>query len=83
MLTAQRSGFTHVLVNPLTHPVADNKQAVMYIKEKTKHFATTAHPIGALTVENKGEFLAELTICKMEGLWLLAIIRSPYTIATC
>ena len=60
MLTAQRSGFTHVLVNPLTHPVADNKQAVMYIKEKTKHFATTAHPIGALTVESKGEFLAEL-----------------------
>jgi len=49
-----------VLVNPLTHPVADNKQAVMYIKEKTKHFATTAHPIGALTVESKGEFLAEL-----------------------
>ena len=32
MLTAQRSGFTHVLVNTITHPLADNKKAVMYIK---------------------------------------------------
>ena len=47
MRTAERSGFTHVLVNPLTHPVVDSQSGVVYIKDKTRGFAATAHPIGA------------------------------------
>ncbi|MDO5608478.1 MAG: dihydroorotase [Capnocytophaga sp.] len=60
MKTASKSGFTHVMVNPLTFPVADTKSAISYIKERTKGFACTAHPIGALTQGSKGEALAEL-----------------------
>lgn len=67
MKTAQKSGFTHLLINPLTVPVTDSKTAVVYIKDKTRHFAATAHPIGALTVESKGEVLAELFDMKNGG----------------
>ncbi len=67
MKTAQKSGFTHLLINPLTIPVTDTKPAVVYIKDKTRHFAATAHPIGALTVESRGEVLAELFDMKNGG----------------
>ena len=60
LYTAERSGFTHVMINPLTHPVVDNSQGVAFIKEKARGFAATAHPIGALTTGSKGEDLAEL-----------------------
>lgn len=60
MYTAQKSGFAHVLIHPQTSPVTDTKTAVCYIKEKTKKFAANAHPIGALTLQSKGEALAEL-----------------------
>ncbi|MFK8298257.1 dihydroorotase family protein [Capnocytophaga cynodegmi] len=63
MKTAEKSGFTHVFVNPLT----DTKASVLYIKNQTKDFAATAHPIGALTEQSKGEALAELFDMKSGG----------------
>ena len=51
---------THLLINPLTHPVVDSQSEIVYIKNKTAHCIATAHPIGALTIESKGEYLAEL-----------------------
>ena len=67
MRTAEKSGFTHLLINPLTHPVVDSQSGVVYIKNKTAHCAATAHPIGALTIESKGEYLAELFDMKNGG----------------
>ena len=67
MLTAEKSGFTHLLINPLTHPVVDSQSGVLYIKNKTAHCVATAHPIGALTLESKGEYLAELFDMKNAG----------------
>jgi dihydroorotase len=67
LYTAERSGFTHVMINPLTHPVVDNSQGVAFIKEKARGFAATAHPIGALTTGSKGEDLAELYDMQMAG----------------
>ena len=67
MRTAEKSGFTHLLINPLTHPVVDSQSGVVYIKNKTAHCAATAHPIGALTIESKGEYLAELFDMKKGG----------------
>lgn len=67
MRTAEKSGFTHLLINPLTHPVVDSQSEVVYIKNKTAHCAATAHPIGALTIESKGEYLAELFDMKKGG----------------
>ena len=67
MRTAEKSGFTHLLINPLTHPVVDSQSGVVYVKNKTAHCAATAHPIGALTIESKGEYLAELFDMKNGG----------------
>lgn len=67
MRTAEKSGFTHLLINPLTHPVVDSQSGVVYIKNKTAHCAATAHPIGTLTIESKGEYLAELFDMKKGG----------------
>ena len=67
MRTAEKSGFTHLLINPLTHPVVDSQSGVVYIKNKTAHCAATAQPIGALTIESKGENLAELFDMKNGG----------------
>ncbi|MFJ1474255.1 dihydroorotase family protein [Capnocytophaga cynodegmi] len=67
MKTAEKSGFTHVLVNPLTNPVIDAKASVLYIKNQTKGFVATTHPIGALTEQSKGEALAELFDMKSGG----------------
>ncbi|MGP1478778.1 MAG: dihydroorotase [Capnocytophaga sp.] len=77
MQTAQKSGFTNVLLNPLTHPVVDSQSAVVYIKEKTKHFAAQAHPIGALTLESKGEYLAELFDMKKAGAVAFGDYKKP------
>lgn len=67
MRTAEKSGFTHLLINPLTHPVVDSQSGVVYIKNRTAHCVSTAHPIGALTIESKGEYLAELFDMKKGG----------------
>ena len=58
--TAERSGFTHLLVNPNTYPVIDSQQGVVYMKRQLRGCVAEVHPIGALTVECKGEYLAEL-----------------------
>ena len=67
MRTAEKSGFTHLLINPLTYPIVDSQSGVVYIKNKTAHCAATAHPIGALTIESKGEYLSELFDMKNGG----------------
>ena len=67
MMVAQKSGFTHLMINPLTYPVLDNSATITYVKDRTKGFAATAYPIGALTLESKGEVLAELFDMKSAG----------------
>lgn len=58
--TAAKSGFTAVAVNPNTNPIADNKSAIEFIKNKANGFATALYPIGSLTKNAKSEDLAEL-----------------------
>ena len=58
--TAGKSGFTAVAVNPNTHPVADNKSAIEFIKNKANGFATSLYPIGNLTKDAESRDLAEL-----------------------
>ena len=77
MLTAEKSGFTHLLINPLTHPVTDSKAAVTYIKDKTRYCAAIAYPIGALTVESKGEYLAELYDMQSAGAVAFGDYKKP------
>ncbi len=58
--TAAKSGFTAVAVNPNTYPVADNKSAIEFIKNKANGFATSLYPIGNLTKGSESKDIAEL-----------------------
>ena len=60
LLTAARSGFTAVAVNPYTNPVADNKSAIEFIKNKAAGNVITLYPIGNLTKGGEGNDIAEL-----------------------
>ncbi|GGK59084.1 MULTISPECIES: dihydroorotase [Flavobacteriaceae] len=72
--TAAKSGFTDVAVNANTYPVADNKSAIEFIKNKGNNSATFLHPIGSLTKNAKSEDLAELFDMQNSG----AIAFSDY-----
>lgn len=65
--TAAKSGFTAVAVNPNTYPIADNKSAIEFIKNKSSNFATSLFPIGSLTKASQSKDLAELFDMKNSG----------------
>lgn len=58
--TAGLSGFTSVALNPNTHPIIDTSSDITFVKSKAIDHAVKLKPIGALTCESKGEYLAEL-----------------------
>jgi len=58
--TAAASGFTEVMVQPHTYPVADNQAVIQLIRQKAMGLPTSVHPIGALTLGSEGKALAEL-----------------------
>lgn len=65
--TAGKSGFTAVAMNTNTAPVADNKGIIQFIRSKAAKHAVSLYPVGALTVQSKGNDLAELFDMKNEG----------------
>lgn len=65
--TAAKSGFTAVAVNPNTNPIADNKSAIEFIKNKGANFATNLYPIGSLTKRAESKDIAELFDMKNSG----------------
>ncbi|MGB1269271.1 MAG: dihydroorotase [Flavobacteriaceae bacterium] len=65
--TAALSGFTDILVNPNTNPVIDNSATVSFIKNKGFQHTVNIHPIGALTKNSEGHYLAELYDMKQAG----------------
>ncbi|MFA5299589.1 MAG: dihydroorotase [Lutibacter sp.] len=60
LITASKSGFTAVAVNPNTYPSVDNKSAIQFIKNKANNSATELFPIGNLTKSGNSEDIAEL-----------------------
>ena len=58
MTVAARSGFTQVMLNPTTHPITNTRSGVNYLKSATVGAIAEAFPIGALTTESKGDYLA-------------------------
>jgi len=58
--TAAMSGFTAVAVNANTNPVTHSKSHIKFLRSKAYSNPVTLHPVGALTVESKGNDLAEL-----------------------
>ena len=57
---AAAGGFTGVACMPNTDPCTDSAEVVRYIKERAKDHLVDVHPIGAATVERKGESLAPI-----------------------
>ena len=60
LITAAKSGFTGIAVNPNTNPTVDNKSLVEFLINKSKGKLTSLFPIGCLSTQGKGENLAEL-----------------------
>ncbi|HBN85361.1 MAG TPA: dihydroorotase [Clostridiales bacterium] len=66
--SAAQGGFTSVACMPNTDPVADNKAVISYIINKAKHEGVVnVFPIGAVTKNQKGEFLADIGEMKQAG----------------
>ncbi|WP_341216631.1 dihydroorotase [uncultured Wocania sp.] len=65
--TAAASGFTAVAMHANTNPVIDSNSDITFVNSKSANNAVTLLPIGALTVNSKGEDLAELFDMKSAG----------------
>jgi len=57
---AAKSGYTDIVLNPNTYPLPDSSGAIVFLKNAAKGQATKLHPLGTLTVQGKGNDLAEL-----------------------
>ena len=57
---AAAGGFTGVACMPNTDPCTDSAEVVRYIKERAKDHLVDVHPIGAASVDRKGESLAPI-----------------------
>jgi len=60
MLTAAKSGFSDVILNPSTKPVPDSSSDIVFLKNAANGSTTNLHPLGTLTVGSQGKDLAEL-----------------------
>lgn len=67
LLSAAKSGFTDVVLNPSSNPVPDSSSDIVFLKNAAKDELTGLHPLGNLTVKGAGESLAELYDMKNAG----------------
>lgn len=67
LITAGKSGFTAIAMQPNSFPIVDNQQSVSFVKSKSAGYATDLFPIGALTKSSEGNDLAELFDMKNSG----------------
>lgn len=67
LLTASKSGFTDIVLNPTSHPIPDSSSDIVFLKNAALGHATTMYPLGCLTVKGEGRDLAELYDMKNAG----------------
>ncbi len=67
LLTATKSGFTDIVLNPNSYPVPDSSSDIVFLKNAAKGHATNLYPLGTLTVKSEGRGLAELYDMKNAG----------------
>jgi dihydroorotase len=60
LLTAAKSGFTHILLNPDTHPSLDSFTDVSHILQQALYKTTALHVSASLSESSKGKNLAPL-----------------------
>jgi dihydroorotase len=79
--SAARGGFTAVCCMPNTKPVHDNASITRFIVDKARAVgATRVWPIGAASIESKGEAIAEIAAMKEAG--IVAVSDDGKPIAT-
>jgi dihydroorotase len=57
---AAAGGFTSIVCMPNTEPPIDNVEAIEYINDRAMVAPVKVHPIGAVTIDRKGETLTEM-----------------------
>jgi len=67
LLTAAKSGFTDIVLNPNGNPIPDSSSHIVFLKNAAKNQATNIYPLGTLTVKGEGVDLAELYDMKNAG----------------
>ena len=67
LLTAAKSGFTDVVLNPSTNPAPDSSSNIVFLKNASRDSATRLHPLGTLTKNAEGIDLAELYDMRSAG----------------
>ena len=67
LLTAGKSGFTDVVLNPSSTPVPDSSSDIVFLKNAAQNQAANLYALGCLTSQGKGEALAELYDMKNSG----------------
>ncbi len=77
--TAALSGFTDIVLNPNTHPIADSSSDIVFLKNAVRDSATNLHPLGTMTVGAKGMDLAELYDMHNAGAVGFYDFKSPIT----
>ena len=60
LLTAAKSGFTHIVLNPDTHPALDSFTDVSHLLQQTKNKTTALHLSASLSEGSQGNKLAPL-----------------------
>ena len=60
LLTAAKSGFTAVALQPNSTPTIDNQSQIYFVKSKAVNQATDLFPIGAFTKNSEGNDMAEM-----------------------
>jgi dihydroorotase len=66
-LAAAYGGYTDVCIVPNTKPCIDNKSAVQFIVQQSKHLACNIHPLGAVSQQTEGKNLAEMLDMQHHG----------------
>lgn len=67
LLTAEKSGFTAVCVNPNSQPVISSQEGINFLKQKSDYSSVDLFPIGAMTLGSDGNHLAELYDMHLAG----------------
>jgi len=60
-------GFTRVCVMPNTNPPLDHPESIRFIVEKAQETPIYIHPIGAITKNQQGKEITEMSAMKSEG----------------
>ncbi len=76
---AAKSGFTDILLNTNTHPIPNTGADLGFLRDAAKNFATRLYPYGSLTINGKGEALAELFDMKNSGAVAFYDYKTPIT----